>query len=57
MQWYGDTTNGQDYTLFSYGKNGTENTPWANGQTTSFDSDIVFTDGQFYQWPEGMQTQ
>ena len=28
----------------------------ANPQTTDFASDIIFSEGRFSQWPEGMQT-
>jgi type II secretion system protein G len=47
--------NGQSYTIYSNGKNGSKDT-WAKGQTTNFDDDIVFSNGQFYAWPEGLQT-
>ena len=54
--WMG-TTVGSDYTLYSMGKNGAaEQGQWKNQATTDFGQDIVFVDGQFYQWPEGMQT-
>ncbi len=48
-------TSGRGYTVKSPGKDGaTEGSP-AGGQTTDFDCDIVFVDGQFTQWPEGTQ--
>jgi len=46
--------NGTSYTLYSRGKNGQKDT-WSQGPKTSFDDDIVFANGQFYQWPEGQQ--
>ena len=54
IQWYGLDT-GVSYTVFSYGKGGGADTAWINGRTTDFASDIVYAEGQFYQWPEGMQ--
>lgn len=53
MRWYG-TTSGASYTLQSYGKNGGEDVN-TNGPTTDFNADILYVDGRFYQWPEGMQ--
>jgi len=57
FQWEGDATNGLDYTIASYGKDKTSGpTTWAPGnRTTNFNDDIVFSDGQFVQWPEGLQ--
>ena len=54
----GDATNGNDYTIMSYGKNHVAgpNTTYAEGtKTTNFNDDIVYMDGHFVQWPEGMQ--
>jgi type II secretion system protein G len=48
-------TNGQSYTLYSYAKDGAY-VAWTGGPKTDFGDDIVFSNGQFYQWPEGMQT-
>ncbi len=47
---------GAGYTLFSAGGEGLA-TPmsWKPGPTTSFSDDIVFSSGQFVQWPEGTQ--
>jgi general secretion pathway protein G len=46
---------GVGYTVKSLGKdNALEGSP-AGGSTNDFDCDIVFIDGQFVQWPEGMQ--
>ena len=46
---------GQSYTLYSVAKDGAAGT-WTGGPKTDFAEDIVFVNGQFYQWPEGMQT-
>ncbi len=48
------TTN--DYSIESYGKNGSSEAD-NGGATTSFNSDIVFQNGTFVQYPEGVQTQ
>jgi type II secretion system protein G len=56
--WFLYTTgnNNQDYIIASGGKNGsTETTDTVVGPTTDFNADIVFADGQFVQFPEGMQ--
>ncbi len=47
----------KSYTLLSCGGNGTVDAPWGHGPTTGFQEDIVFVDGQFLQWPEGLQTE
>jgi type II secretion system protein G len=47
--------NGQSYTIYSYAKDGAYTAP-TGGPKTDFADDIVFSNGQFYQWPEGMQT-
>ena len=49
------TSTGSDYTLASYGKDGILSSR-PGGQTTDFNCDIVFSHGQFYQWPEGTQS-
>jgi general secretion pathway protein G len=54
LQVLNDAT-GLSYTIYSFGKNGTPDGTWTNGTTTDFGQDIVFANGQFYQWPEGMQ--
>jgi general secretion pathway protein G len=43
------------YTIESYGKDGSDGTDVANG--TRFDCDILFADGTFVAYPEGVQTQ
>ena len=49
------TTAGTSYTIYSLAKGAAKGT-WASGPKTDFADDIVFANGQFYQWPEGMQT-
>jgi type II secretion system protein G len=44
----------QDYMISANGKDGSiETPPW--GETTNFNNDIVFVDGQFAQYPAGSQ--
>ena len=45
---------GRSYTLVSLGKDGILGI-WSLGMTSSFNCDIVFSDGQFVQWPQGTQ--
>jgi len=56
---YSTATSQQDYSLGSGGRDGSSATGSfgnAAGTTTTFDSDIVFFDGQFTIYPEGVQT-
>jgi type II secretion system protein G len=46
----------QTYTIRSYGKNATANTPVC-GATTNFDCDIIYSQGTFTSYPEGVQAQ
>jgi hypothetical protein len=46
---------GEHYTIQSYGKNKTDNGCALGVETTQFDSDICHQDGMFIQWPEGIQ--
>jgi type II secretion system protein G len=48
--------NGTSYTIYSEAKGAGKDGTWTGGTTTDFAQDIVFADGQFFQWPEGMQT-
>src|ERR1017187_1275210 len=51
---YGAGTGNQDYEIYSKRKaRTTEMTTW--GETTTFNADIVFIDGQFVQYPAGAQ--
>lgn len=49
---------GTGYTIASMGKNGgaTPTMIGTGGKTTDFNADIIFINGQFLQWPEGLQT-
>ena len=49
------STNGDDYTLVSYGLNGIADQPWTMGPINYFDDDLVVQGGSFVQWPEGVQ--
>ena len=49
------TATGTNYTITSYAKDGTQGTN-TGGTTTDFNCDIVFANGQFFQWPQGPQT-
>jgi type II secretion system protein G len=46
---------GTAYTLVSLGKDGLQDS-WSGGVTGSFNCDIVFANGQFFQWPQGSQS-
>jgi len=48
------STSGAGYTLMSLGKDGISS-PAPGGRTSDLAADIIFVDGQFTQWPEGMQ--
>jgi type II secretion system protein G len=49
------SSTGTDYSVSSLGKDATAGSR-AGGRTTDFQCDIVFSDGQFFQWPEGTQS-
>jgi prepilin-type N-terminal cleavage/methylation domain-containing protein len=49
------STDGDDYTLVSYGLNGIADQPWTMGPINYFDDDLVVLGGSFMQWPEGVQ--
>jgi general secretion pathway protein G len=54
--WDADSTaTGSEYTITSSAKDGTPGTN-PGGTTANFDCDIVFANGQFFQWPQGTQT-
>lgn len=48
-------SDGNTYTLVSYGLNGVADQPWTIGPTHFFDADLVVNNGVFVQWPEGVQ--
>ena len=56
----GVTNAAQVYGIMSLGKDGKKEgsgTYTVGTATTNFDCDIVYSNGSFIQWPEGMQTQ
>ena len=52
---YGSNTTGSDYTISSYGKDKAASSASA-GATNDFDCDIIFQNGTFVAYPEGLQT-
>lgn len=48
--------NAEEYAIISYGRNAQPDSR-AGGATTHFDADLVFQNGTFTQYPEGIQTQ
>src|SRR5712692_10411826 len=53
--WHIDSSaNDTLYTITSYGRDGAPG-PVNGGPTTSLDCDIVYSNGSFYQWPQGAQ--
>ncbi|HVR44195.1 MAG TPA: prepilin-type N-terminal cleavage/methylation domain-containing protein [Thermoanaerobaculia bacterium] len=53
---FGATTRAQRYQVASSGRDTTLDTGTPEGPTTNFDCDIVYENGQFIIWPEGVQT-
>ena len=48
----------QSYGVISYGKDSvTEGGTYSCGPTTNFDCDIVYSEGSFLRYPDGVQTQ
>ncbi len=52
---YGTDANYQHYLISSSGKDGVADSSPVWGPTTSFNDDIIFVDGGFVQFPEGVQ--
>lgn len=52
---YGTTTTRTDYALRSNGRLGEPQGTPSYGPTTDFTDDIILVNGQFCQWPEGVQ--
>ena len=48
-------SDGNAYTLVSYGMNGSADLPWTMGPIHLFDEDVVVNNGVFIQWPAGSQ--
>jgi type II secretory pathway pseudopilin PulG len=57
LGWLG-TTDGTLYTLWSGGsdKNAALSVPTTLGPQSTFTADIIYSNGSFITWPEGMQT-
>ena len=53
---YGTATAGVGYTIRSWGKDVTAEASQGPGRFNEFECDIVFQQGQFVTWPEGVQT-
>ena len=51
---YQSNARGSEYTIISYGKDGVRSTA-SFRKTTDFDCDIIYQDGGFTAWPEGIQ--
>ena len=57
-QAWGGTTAAQQYFIISYGKDGAAGPgTYDGGATTAFDKDIIYSNGTFLQYPEGVQQQ
>jgi type II secretory pathway pseudopilin PulG len=54
---WGSNEPAQTYAIISYGKDGKPQRKWDGGPTTNFDCDIVYSNGAFLQYPEGVQQQ
>lgn len=52
---YGTTPSRSDYALLSAGQDGVPQGTASFGPTTDFKDDIILVNGQFVQWPEGVQ--
>ena len=56
-QTWGATTAAQQYGITSKGKDGKAESSVVGGATTNFDCDIVYSNGTFLAYPEGVQQQ
>jgi type II secretion system protein G len=60
---FGDATAANNYVIWSAARNGSSDgstgfeTDPPGGATTNFNNDIIFSNGVFVQYPEGVQTQ
>ena len=52
---WGNTVAAQSYMLESYGKDGNPETTPKTGPTTNYDCDIIYSNGAFIQYAEGVQ--
>jgi type II secretion system protein G len=58
IAWGSAAGQAQNYQIWSSAKDGSfESAGGTGGGTTSFNSDIIFSNGSFTQYPEGVQTQ
>jgi general secretion pathway protein G len=46
--------NASEYSIISYGRDNNAGNP-TGGSTGDFDCDIIYANGSFWQWPEGLQ--
>jgi hypothetical protein len=53
--WIGDEQEGRSYTFYSVGADRKRDPEWGGGPTPDPNKDIVFSNGQFVQWPQGFQ--
>src|SRR5436309_3382526 len=56
-QAWGTATAAQVYAILSKGKDGNLESTWQGSATTNFDCDLVYSNGTFLQYPEGVQQQ
>ena len=55
LAWGSDNGQAQNYQIRSTGKDATEDDAINGGGTTDFNNDILFSNGSFIQYPEGVQ--
>ena len=55
FMYYNTTDNQSQYNIISYGRDFSKDTTVLCGTTTDFNSDIIYANGSFAQWPEGTQ--
>jgi type II secretion system protein G len=53
----GSATAGQQYAIISFGRDGIKESSPLGSATTNFDCDIIYSQGGFLQYPEGVQQQ
>lgn len=54
---YAVNTDGSSYLIRSYGRDGTVDQSATGGGTSRFECDIIYSNGVFVQYPEGLQHQ
>ena len=52
---YSFNSDASQYQIISYGRYSEKDSSYAGGTTNRFDCDIVYSGGQFLQYPEGLQ--